>query len=102
MEPTILDKLGPYFDYSKSTKTLWDNIIMYTSQLSDGTGNIKRYSALKKEKGNSTKGRLPLWYHNLRARWFHPMTHSLLQYQNKYQYKWLESTNTTEEVQVII
>jgi len=60
IEPTILDKLGPYFDYSKSTKTLRENTLMFTSQLSDGQGNLKKYSTLKRERGNSTKGRLPL------------------------------------------
>src|SRR6266487_6740664 len=74
---------------------------MFTSQLADNAGNMKKYSALKKERGNSTKGRLPLWYHNLRARWSNPATHSLPQHQNKHPCKWLESTKTTEEVQVI-
>ncbi len=83
-ELTILDKLGPYFDYSKSTKTLRENTIMYTSQLSDKQGNIKKYSMLKRERDNSTKGRLSLWYYNLRARWSHPTTHSLPPSQNRY------------------
>src|SRR6266487_4257688 len=74
---------------------------MFTSQLADNAGNMKKYSALKKERDNSTKGRLPLWYHNLRARWPNPATHSLPQHQNKHSCKWLESTKTTEEIQVI-
>src|SRR5439155_25411604 len=74
---------------------------MYTSQLSDSAGNLKRYSILKRERGNSAKGRLPLWYHNLKARWTRPETHSLPQHQNRHQCKWLESTKTIEEVQVI-
>src|SRR6266487_2278126 len=74
---------------------------MFTSQLADNAGNMKKYSALKKERGNSTKGRLPLWYHNLRARWSNPATHSLPQHQNKHPCKWLESTKTMEEIQVI-
>src|SRR6266487_5969391 len=74
---------------------------MYISQLADNTENMKGYSMLKRERGNSTKGRLPLWYHNLRTRWSHPTTHSLPPRQNKHACKWLESTKTTEEIQVI-
>jgi hypothetical protein len=59
-ELTILDKLSLYFNYSKSVKTLRDNTIMYTSQLADAVENIKKYSTLKRERDNSTRGRMPL------------------------------------------
>jgi len=100
-EPTILDKLGPYFDYAKSTKTLRENTLMFTSQLADTNGQIKRYATLKRERGNSTKGRLPLWYKNLRERWNQPETHTMPSHQNKHVRKWRESTEVTEEIQVI-
>ena len=100
--PTIEDKLGPYFNYSRAAFTLRNNNLMFFDQLfSSDNGDLIPYSRLKLTNGQTARGRTPEWYNNIKTRWDGFTFRNIPDHQNRHPRNWKFSTEVHEDILVI-